>query len=108
MAKNNKAKVEKEEEVQSPDTTQGETPTEPTQDNTPDDTDDVEEKAPVVKEVASAKVNTTKVKEVEVRYLEDGTCIVAQKTYKCKKNTTAKVPMDVAAILVNGGVAIRI
>ena len=55
-----------------------------------------------------ATVNAPKTKIVEVRYLEDGSSIVANVPYKYHKNTTGKIPSDVAAILVNGGVAIKL
>ena len=55
-----------------------------------------------------AKVNAPKAKVVEVRYLEDGSSIIANVPYKYRKDTTGKIPADVAAILVNSGVAIRL
>ena len=56
----------------------------------------------------TAKVNTPKVKNVEVRFLESGKSIVAGKIHTYRKGQVSKVPTDVAAILVNSNLAIRL
>lgn len=58
--------------------------------------------------VPEVKVTAPKAKLVEVRYLVDGNSIIAGITYTYNKNKQGKVPTDVAAILVNGGVAIKL
>ena len=56
----------------------------------------------------TAKVNTPKVKDVEVRFLEAGTSIIAGNKYTYRKSQVSKVPTDVAAILVNSNLAIKL
>lgn len=56
----------------------------------------------------TARVNTPKVKDVEVRFLEAGTSIIAGNKYSYRKGQVAKVPTDVAAILGNSNLAIRL
>lgn len=61
--------------------------------------------------VADAKVTIVadaKPKLIEVRFLKDGQSRIAAETYAYHKDHTAKVPADVAAILANSGVAIKL
>lgn len=54
------------------------------------------------------KVNKTTTNKVSIRFLSDGKSIVAGNAYTYKKGQEAKVPEDVAAILVNGDMAIKL
>lgn len=55
-----------------------------------------------------AKVGTAQLKDVDIHTTELVDCIVSGVSYKIKKDTNAKVPSDVAAILINSKQAYRV
>lgn len=76
--------------------------------NTPEVNTPEEEKADKVENTPKVKVNKATTSKVSVRFLTDGKSIVAGTAYTYKKGQEAKVPEDVAAILVNGDLAIKL
>ena len=74
----------------------------------PEESTDSKEEVKDTADVEEVKIGAPKAKNVEVRYLTSGESIVANVSYSYKKDRTGKIPSDVAAILINSGVAIKV